>query len=194
MLILGLTGTSGSGKSTVSSIFANLGATIVDADKIYAELLLNHRPMIDEIANNFDVITDGKIDRKKLRDIVFIDKNKLILLNKITHKYVLQTISEQISQAKDIAILDVPLLFEAGLDTKCDKVLGVICSDENKINRICNRDGVSKEDAIKRLENQKNNCFFIENCDIIIENDCELDVLQSVCTKIYNELGEENAK
>lgn len=196
MLILGLTGASGSGKSSVSNLFSNLGAIIIDADKIYADLLLNHRPMIDEIAENFDVLIENQIDRKKLREIVFLNKEKLNLLNKITHKYVLEQIFLEINHANDknIVILDVPLLFEANLENKCHKILGVIANEDVKISRICKRDGIFKEDAIKRLKNQKNNDFFIKNCDIIIENSEDFEKLKSNCKKIYKDLGEYNGK
>ena len=194
MTILGLTGSSGSGKSTVSSIFAEFGAYILDADEIYANLLLNCDKMKLEISNSFDVLTDNQIDREKLGSIVFTNKDKLETLNKITHKYVSDFILNEIENVHleniDVLILDVPLLFESNLDRYCDKILGVVSDDDVKLDRICKRDEISKEHAINRLKSQKDNCFFSKNCDIIIENNFDFAMLKLICKRIYKTIGE----
>lgn len=184
-MIFGLTGNSGSGKSTVSNIFKELGAFVIDADKIYHDLLENSNEMKAEIVENFDVLVDEKISRKKLAEIVYKNKGKIHTLNAITHKYVIEKMENLIKKSENkFIILDVPLLFESGLNNICDKTVGVIADEYIKINRICMRDGISKEQAILRLSSQKNNMFFCDKCDIIIKNDGDINYLQNICKKI----------
>lgn len=184
MKIIGLTGASASGKSTVSKIFSEFKAEVLDADKIYHELLANSKQMQAQIIHEFD-LKSNKIDTKKLGEIVFSDKNKLKKLNEITHKFVRDEFEKKINQTtSEILILDVPLLFEAGFDKYCNKTIGVISKTDIKIERICKRDNVLEEYAKKRLENQKTNDFFLENCDIIIENNDTFEVLYEKCSKI----------
>lgn len=189
--IIGLTGSSGSGKSTVSKIFSDLSAKVINADDIYHDLLENSTQMKAELAEAFGIDSD-KIDRKKLGEIVFSDKQKLAILNEITHKYVTIEFEKQLFNVmhNDIVILDIPLLFEAKYERYCDKVIGVISSDEHKLARLCSRDGITVDYAKKRLSNQKNNEFFIKNCDIIIDNDGDLNSLQQKCQTIYKSIGE----
>ena len=190
MIIIGLTGASGSGKSSVSKIFLNFGAVILDADEIYHTLLQNSVEMKKEIAQNFQLL-HTKIDTKKLGKIVFNDKDKLLMLNKITHKYVtLEFEKKMIEINTNLLILDVPLLFEANFDKYCKKTIGVIASEQNKIDRICKRDNISQEYAKNRLKNQKSNDFFMQKCDIIIENDSSLDNLYKKCDDVYRTIGE----
>lgn len=189
-MIIGLTGASGSGKSSASKIFANLGLTVIDADKIYHDLLQNCSEMKTEINDNFDgVLYNNQIDRKKLGEIVFEDTDKLLNLNKITHKFVTAEVKSQIINAKTTVILDVPLLFEANYHDFCDKTIGIVANDDLKIARICKRDDISILDAKKRLKNQKNNMFFYENCDIIIENNLSFACLTQHCKQVLIEIG-----
>lgn len=189
--IIGLTGASGSGKSTVSDIFSELSAKVISADDIYHNLLENSSEMKVEISKNFAIDCD-KIDRKKLGEIVFADKSKLKILNSITHKYITKAFEKELFSTIDsnVIVLDIPLLFEANYQRYCDKVVGVIANNDEKISRLCVRDGISEEYAKIRLKNQKSNEFFKENCDIIIDNAGDLNELYKKCENIYNEIGE----
>lgn len=192
--IIGLTGTSGSGKSTVSGIFNKLCAKVISADEIYHNLLENCDDMKREISESFDV--DCKdIDRKKLGKIAFSDKSKLLKLNEITHKYITHEFEKELfcSINDEFIILDVPLMFEASYDKYCDKVIGVVSNEERKIERICKRDGVNYDYAKKRLESQKKDSFFYDKCDIIIKNNDDFSSLYKQCEEIYNKVrGERN--
>lgn len=183
--VLGLTGSSGSGKSTVSHIFKELSAKIISADDIYHSLLENSSDMKLEICQNFDL---KEIDRKKLGEIVFSNKDKLLKLNEITHKYVGKIFEKELYSTIDseLIILDVPLLFEANYQKYCDEIIGVISDFNTKIQRLCMRDGISFEYAQNRLKNQKDDLFFLKNCNIIIENNDNLDSLYLKCQQIYN--------
>ena len=172
-MILGITGSSGSGKSAVSAIFAEKGFTVIDSDRISREIAVAGSPCLKEITENFGdgiICPDKSLDRRKLGSIVFKDAKKLSLLNSITHKYILAEIESRIKKAKGNILIDAPLLFETELDRKCDFTIGVISEREKQIERIQKRDGISYEIASARLENQHTNDFYKERCSFIIEN------------------------
>jgi dephospho-CoA kinase len=118
---------------------------------------------------------DGEIDRKELGRIVFNHPKKLEKLNSITHKYIFEYmdlwIAEQEKRGVDRVIIDAPVLFESGLNKECDLIIAVIASDENRIKRIVERDGLTEEEeALKRIRAQKPNQFYFDNGCYIIEN------------------------
>ena len=176
MKIIGITGNSGSGKSTISKILqGKCNGIIIDADEIAKNMACSDSKYLQEIANVFgtDVISNNKLDRKKMADIIFNDKKQKEKMNRITFEYVVDEIKNKIDLAKeqyDCIILDVPLLFESKLNEVCDYTVGVIANKEDKISRICNRDGISKERAIQRLNSEQNDEFYINNCDYVIKN------------------------
>lgn len=158
-MIIGLAGNSGSGKSLVSNYMETKGAYILDSDKINHYLLENNQNMIGEILDYFgrDILTNEKIDRKKLGKIVFSSREGLDKLEKISHKYIVDEIKEQIKDNKDnydLFIIDAPLLFEAQLHLISDIIWIVDAPRNTKINRIMARDNISEKDANIRLDNQ----------------------------------------
>ena len=177
-MVVGLTGSSGSGKSEIAKAFAQNGFTVIDADKISREVQSKGTICAEEIVSFFgsDILhRDGSINRRKLGEIVFADKEKLSLLTKITHKYILKEIDRLIESTNGDILIDAPLLFEADVHKKCDVCVGVICDRQKQIQRICTRDGISKETADARLKRQNDNNFYKERCDYIIENNSELE-------------------
>ena len=128
MKIIGITGTSGSGKGYVSDILRGLGYKVFDADKICHEIYENNDECISEINNIFrDVITDGKVDRSKLSKIVFNDKEKLNKLNCVAHKYVLYSLDSSLKESEEngekTVFIDAPQMYESGLDKKCSYIV-----------------------------------------------------------------------
>lgn len=178
MRIIGITGNSGSGKSTVSKMISeNYEAKIIDADKIAKEMTMNNGEYLQAIKQTFgeDVIKDNTLDRKKLADIVFSNKTEKEKLDSLTFEYVVRRIKEEIKKAQiksDIKyiVLDVPLLFESKLNEVCNYTIGVTAPKIEKIKRICKRDKLSEEKALQRLNSQPDDEFFIQQCDFIIEN------------------------
>ena len=178
MKIIGITGNSGSGKSTVSKMISeNYEAKIIDADKIAKEMTMNNGEYLQAIKQTFgeDVIKDNTLDRKKLADIVFSNKTEKEKLDSLTFEYVVRRIKEEIKKAQlksDIKyiVLDVPLLFESKLNEVCNYTIGVTAPKIEKIKRICKRDKLSEEKALQRLNSQPDDEFFIQKCDFIIEN------------------------
>jgi dephospho-coA kinase len=178
MRIIGITGNSGSGKSTVSKMISeNYEAKIIDADKIAKEMTMNNGEYLQAIKQTFgeDVIKDNTLDRKKLADIVFSNKTEKEKLDSLTFEYVVRRIKEEIKKAQiksDIKyiVLDVPLLFESKINEVCNYTIGVTAPKIEKIKRICKRDKLSEEKALQRLNSQPDDEFFIQKCDFIIEN------------------------
>ncbi len=176
MKIIGITGNSGSGKSTISKMVQDkCNGIVIDADKIARNMACADSNYLKEIANVFgtDIISNNKLDRKKMADIIFNDKIQKEKMDKITFKYVVNEIKLRINLAKeqyDCIILDVPLLFESKLNEICDYTIGVIAKEEDKICRICKRDNINREKAIQRINSQPSDEFYINNCDYIINN------------------------
>ena len=176
MKIIGITGNSGSGKSTIAKIIKEeCNGIIIDADKIAKNMTNTSTEYLKEIAKVFgmNVINDNQLNRQKMADIIFNDKMQKEKLDKITFKYVVDEIKMQVNLVKEkynYIILDVPLLFESKLNELCNYTVGVISDKKDKINRICARDNISKEKAIQRIDSQPDNKFYINNCDYIINN------------------------
>lgn len=184
MRIIGVTGGIGAGKSTVSKMFSQLGADIVDADEIARAVTKKEGRAFSEIISFFgkEILSEsGEIDRKKLAGIVFSDKEKLVALNEITHKYVFIEMEEQIKNSKkDVVILDVPLLFSSDFKLSYDFSVGVVAKIEERIKRVKQRDGLSEEEILMRIENQISDRELEEKADFIVENNDYNKALKSV--------------
>ena len=186
MKIIGITGNSGSGKSTISKILqGKCNGIIIDADEVAKNMTCSDSKYLQEIANVFgtDVISNNKLDRKKMADIIFNDKTQKEKMNRITFKYVVDEIKNKIDLAKeqyDCIILDVPLLFESKLNELCDYTVGVIAKEEDKISRICKRDNSNRPNAIQRINSQPSDEFYINNCDYIIDNSNLEEIIEKV--------------
>lgn len=179
MKIIGVTGISGAGKSTVSKRICELiNARYINADIIAKALSKKGEKYYEEIVKEFgnEILNDDlEINRKKLADIIFYDKIKKEKINSLTYKYVVPKIIEEAKKKTkcEITVIDVPLLFESGLDKICDKTIGVIAKKETCIKRIIERDGISEEMALARINSQKGEEFFKANCNYCVFNDEE---------------------
>ncbi len=156
--IIGLTGGSGSGKSTVASALKALGACVIDCDALAHKNMAVGGIAYNEIVQEFGnaiLAASGEIDRKKLGNIVFNDKKALSCLNAITHKHIVNRVKELIIKAKEeIIVIDAPLLRQAGLESLCNEVWITDAPYEIRLARIMERDGITKQAAENRLKNQ----------------------------------------
>ncbi len=189
----GITGSSGSGKSTAAKLFAQNGFTHIDLDEISRSVTQGGTECTKEIADKFGthlLLEDGSLNRRALGEIVFRDEEKLKLLNEITHKYILQSMEEIISRTEGDILLDAPLLFEADLDMRCHCTIGVIADKELQVKRIALRDGISEETARQRISRQHTNEFFIEKCTYCIENSGTEDEFIKNTIEVINKIKE----
>ena len=177
VLIIGLTGMSGAGKSYVSLMLKKRGVAVIDTDAVYHEMISFRTPCVDEIAGTFGeryVHSDGSLDRPALGDLVFRSKEKLNELNLIAHKHILRETDRMIEEfalsGERAVIVEAPQLFESGYDKRCDMIVGVVADRAICIGRITDRDGISPDKASLRLANQHDERFFREKCETVIVN------------------------
>lgn len=173
--VIGITGNSGSGKTTATEILKKLTkADVIDADKVVRELSVPGTEYLNAIKEKFSdsiFFEDGSLNRKELANKIYNNKEDLEVLNSLTFKYVVQEIRKRIEEsANKIIILDAPLLFESGLDKECTSVIGLIAPFDVKVNRIIARDGISEETAYSRINIQAKDEFYIDKADVVIEN------------------------
>ena len=177
-LKIGLTGGIGSGKTTAAGRFAALGARVYHADEISRHALDPCSECYSSVIETFgmDVVQDdGEIDRRRLGAIVFADESKRRVLNSIIHPYV---INELLSSAekdlqKDpngVAVFEVPLLFESGMDAQMDATIVVVCDEEARIRRVMERDQLSREQVLSRVRAQMPEEEKRKRADYILEN------------------------
>lgn len=187
MKVIGLTGGTGSGKSIVSSWLRNYGFAVIDADAIAHEIIEKEKPAYQELVAHFgyEILDDsGNIIRKKLGSIVFSDEKQLLFLNECTHKYIIKEIENSIQQYTQqqnchSIVLDAPLLLEVGLEQYCDEVWVVYTKEEIRLQRIMERDGLSKEDAWNRIASQKPWEEYEKAADVVIDNNGNIEYLEN---------------
>ena len=182
--IIGLTGQSGAGKSTVAKFLEQNGFYVINADLLVRKIYNSGSPCLKTIAAVFgeDIITDnGTPDRKLLADRAFSSKENTALLSSIVHPFVTAELFDEIKKAAEIGtttvVYDAPQLFESNADVICDEIISVAAEKSVRLERICKRDNISKENALMRMNSQLDEEFFRENSDYIIENNSDLSSL-----------------
>lgn len=193
MKIIGLTGNIASGKSAISYILKNLGAEVVDMDKIGKQIQeLNYKKVIEKIEKRFgkEIIKNEKINRKKLGSIAFSDKQALIDLNSImiplmTEK-LKRTIDENRKKETKVLVVDAAILFEANWDKFVDYVWVVYVPRETQINRLIKREKITQEEAIMRMDSQESIDEKIEKADVVIDNSKNLEAVKLKIFELWN--------
>lgn len=193
MTIVGITGGTGCGKTTALKVLRDMGARVIDCDAVYHELLDNNAAMLDEIAEYFpQALTDGKVDRKALGRIVFNNDENLALLGRITHRYVgmevRHILREHAINGGMLAAIDAIGLIESGLADMCDVTFAVTADREDRIRRIMARDGIDREYAEMRVNAQKPDEFFAQNCTHLLQNDMTEREFADKCRKLFLEV------
>ena len=194
MKTIGLTGGIACGKSTVAKMLEEMGASVVDADAIGAEVTGPGGPALERIREAFgDAVfsPDGTLDRAALGAAVFSDRKRLEQLNAATHPLIRQKMLERIEDCRkrgaSIVVLDVPLLFEAGFDDLADMTLCASASEETQIQRLKARNGLNRREALERIRSQWPLEEKERRCDLVIHTDIPKEELRARVGELYLE-------
>lgn len=195
VMIVGLTGQSGAGKTTVCRVFEQNGFTIINADLVARKVTVKGSPCLKELCEFFGqhiLFEDGSLNRRLLGDIVFADKKKLELLNSVTYPYItseiLDTIRRCSNKGHKLILLDAPTLFESRTDDFCELIISVISREDLRIKRIMERDSISRESAQNRIDSQLKEEFFRNNSDFIIKNNGNMENLFDVAKEVSDKI------
>ena len=195
MKVIGLTGGIGSGKSTVSDILKDNGYTVIDADEISRKVTKDSGEAISAIKAHFGnsvFLDDGSLDRKKLGDIVFNDKNELKILEKITTDVVIKKVNDIVKFFKDEGydkdiFVDAPLLFECNLEKEFDEIWLVKSPLDLRIKRVISRDNVTEKQVLDRIKNQMSDEEKELKSTYVLDNSSDFDYLKKQVLKLLNE-------
>ena len=194
MHIIGLTGGIACGKSTVADMLHACGAAIVDADAISRSLTApggKALPLIRETFGDDVFAQDGTLNRPALSQKVFGNAENLRKLNEITHPLIRQEMEDQIEQCRkqnvQVVVLDVPLLFEAGMQHMADETACVFCPEEVQISRMNTRNGYSREEALSRIRSQWPVSKKCDLSDVVIDTNRPLEELKQAVSSLYDQ-------
>ena len=195
MKIIGLTGGIGSGKSTVSQFLAELGAVILDADKVGHEALNPGGEVWHQVITAFGkqvTTSNGDIDREKLGEIVFGNSEARDRLNRIMHPPMYDMVKANLEkyrqQGTGVIVLEAPLLLEAGWTSLADEVWVTTASEATVLERLRERDGLSEQESLARIRSQMSNEERLKHADAVIDSDCSLDELKAKIKGLWQKL------
>ena len=195
MIVVGLTGGIGSGKSAVTKIFEGLGVKVVDADVASRQPVMKGQPALKKIAEKFgaNILTsDGELDRRKLREIIFNENSAKDWLENLLHPLIHRILIDDLSSASSsYAILVSPLLFETNQKDLCSKTIVIDTSEDRQIDRTSKRDNVEASQVKSIIDSQLDRKSRNELADIIILNDGSLQELEEKVKKIHKGLEKE---
>lgn len=189
-MILGITGGTGCGKTTLLSVIAEKGGMVLDCDAIYHQLLERDDALLAAIEARFPgTVKNGMLQRKKLGALVFSDEEALLALNRITHTAVKQEVLRRLEGKPALAAIDAIALFEGGLSGLCDVTVAVTARSEDRVKRLMARDGISEDYARSRIAAQHSEDWFRAHCDHVLENTCTEAQFRNKCLAFLREQG-----
>lgn len=184
--VIGLTGPTGAGKTSVSNLMREAGFAVIDADLVSRYVVAEDRALLVELTLAFGVTilnADGSLNRGRLGSIVFGSKGKLERLNKIIFPFIRAEVDRRVAAfaaaGEKIVVLDAPTLFESGADKTCDAIVVVTAPVDVRLNRIIIRDRLSDEEARNRMRSQPDEGFYAERADYMIENNGDEAALEA---------------
>ena len=189
--LIGLTGQTGAGKSTVSQWFAEWGAMVLNADEMVSLLYVPGSPCLTAVAAVFgaDILdSSGGLKREELAKRAFASPDKTALLGSLVHPFVSALMFERLRGAEGVVIFDAPQLFEANADVICDYVISVVADKAIRFQRIIARDNLSAEQAQSRMNAQLDEAFFREHSDFVIENNGDAAAIKPLAADIYKQI------
>ena len=189
-MIIGITGGTGCGKTTLLNVVRELGGTVIDCDAVYHELLRTDTAMLAAIDAQFPgTVEKGILNRKKLGSIVFADPAALGRLNRITHTAIKQEVENRLAGNQSLAAIDAISLFESGLSELCKLTIAVTAPREQRIARLMKRDSITREYATSRIDAQPPEEFFRKRCDYVLENNETPQAFREKCLAFFAQLG-----
>lgn len=191
--VIGLTGSTGAGKSSVTAVAEELGFKVIDCDRFARVAVEKGSDGLADVVAVFgsEVLnSDGTLNRKALAQRAFSTTDKTELLNKTLLPHIVKLINAEINAPR--VLLDAPTLFESGADSLCNEIIVILSDEKTRKKRIMERDGIDEEAAMLRIKAGKPDEFYIEKTNNIVYNDCELSVLNLKIQKLLTKLLEEN--
>ncbi len=193
--IIGLTGPTGSGKTALANYFAEKGFRLINADDVARGQTAPGMPCVKALTSVFGdsiIDEDGALVRKRLAALAFSDKDKTLLLNQITHPFVylkvFELIREYSAQGEEKILFDAPQLLESNGDVLCDSVIAVLCPKDVRAERIIRRDGITRQQAYLRINAQKDDAFYKDRADFVIDNLGDLDSLYKKADAVLRQI------
>ena len=189
-MIIGITGGTGCGKTTLLNLIQENGGLVLDCDAIYHQLLKTDTSLLNAIEERFPgTVAHGELQRKNLGAIVFADPKALLDLNAITHKAVKDEVLRRLESKPWLAAIDAIALHEGGLAELCDVTVAITAPTEERVKRLMKREGILESYARKRIEAQHENQWFAEKCGWTLENDGQLDAFATKCVAFLRNIG-----
>ena len=189
-MVIGITGGTGCGKTTLLHLIAQQGGLVLDCDAIYHRLVQTNTAMLQSLEARFPgTVKDGILNRKALGAIVFSDEAALQDLNRITHAAVKEDVLAQLSSRPALAAIDAICLFEGGLAELCDVTVAVTAPTEERVRRLMARDGITEQYARLRIDAQHTQDWFREKCDYTLENNGTEADFHAKCLAFLTHLG-----
>ena len=189
-MIIGITGGTGSGKTTLLELIGKQGGVVLDCDVIYHELLQRDKQLLAAIETRFPgTVEKGVLQRKKLGKIVFGDKQALLELNHLTHSAVKAEIVRRLEEKPSLAAIDAIGLFESGINELCQLTVAVTAPTEARVQRLMDREGISREYAMARIAAQPSQEEFSRRCDHVLVNDSTKETFREKCLAFLQEQG-----
>ena len=195
MIVIGITGPTGAGKTTVLNVLRELGGAVADCDGVYHELLSTSVPLREELAARFGpgiFDENGDLRRKELGAIVFGDPDALADLNAITHRHIVSELERRIAQAegegRPAIALDAVALLESGAGMLCGTTIAVTAPEELRVGRIMAREGIGEDYARARVKAQKPSAWFEERCAHTLRNDGEKASLEEQARELFKSI------
>ncbi|MBR1605531.1 MAG: dephospho-CoA kinase [Alphaproteobacteria bacterium] len=191
MKIIGITGAIGCGKTTLSTIFKNMGYEVFDADQSVALIYKNENFLLQLKSIFPRVFKNNAVDKRLLREIVFSNQKELLKLEDLVEPFLQKLFIDKInemSKKQGILFIDAVLLFEKGWNRFCEKVICVTVDPNIQKQRVMKRDNITEDDFYKIYHLQMNNGIKCQISDIVVDTDCSLEVLENKARKILKEL------
>jgi dephospho-CoA kinase len=195
VLLVGLTGGIGAGKSTFAALLAERGARIVDADALGRDALAPGKPAWHGVVSQFgdEILVPGsmEVDRARLAEVVFNDKGKLAALNAIVHPVILAGVADRLEELRDtdeIVVLDAALIVDMGLAKDLDVLIVVVAEEDERYARLLRGRGMTRAQAAARMASQTSEAALLEGADFVVRNDGSLDELAAEADRVWAEL------